>query len=747
MATLTKEYINAMLANSVNELSLKFECIEDITYSSKSDYKRPHFQIKSEYQNLYFEKYGNTDYITQQYHDGTQWALNQTFNPCATATSTTQSSTPQKYAYIYSKVENLMLIADGGFVGDPGQGVSMPIKYVGFGDFAAPSVPTAVIVNNVANVTESHTQNNNAVTIELTTQTEYVGFKTPPTATYTDTGNTIRDVNATITSANARVKATWNLTNVDTSVNIVLNGAIERRISCGAYLEHATISGIDTTNYVYESDVSTITLTAANGYTFATPPTLSLSANGSVVTTLNFTINGNTATITPDLSQYPTVTNLGVIGVATEQTFTFVNNIANGNLQTSVSGNTITATITANATNLKYSTAPSVAYYSSGALVTAAMTVTTVNDYVTATATIIADSGTNVTFDGVLTQYFEVEYNLTNAAKISGKTTVFVTETALNIEVTANANYCFEISPTALVSGVSIYDTLPFTFEETEEPYFTASISIDLTEYNRNYIHVIEVTAAAVPLVAYNYGAINVYKVTKANINAFANVRFTTIQNSSGDYVDLAEYVITLKRLYFRVGATVEDTIKCQNYDLHINAATPVIDVKTINCGVVTVPYVAENASDYTNTEITLFLPFVGYQTISSDYLNKEITLQYVCSAVTGKGYSKLICDGITFASYECEVSDNMIFEKITNNAQINQLQFNRLDGLQPYAIVKRYADGNELLYNADCERGVIGTAFNGYCEFIEVENLAISEISESEKTLIVDLLSKGVIV
>lgn len=739
MATLTKEQINAMLADSVNELSLKFECIEDVNYSSIDDYKRPHFQIKSDYPNLYFEKYANTDYITQEYWNGTEWSLNQTVNPCTSSTATTQSNTPQKYAYIYTAVKNLITTANGGGVGANG------VRFVGYGAFAAPAVPTAVIVNNVANVTESHTQNGNAVTIELTTQTEYVGFKTPPTATYTDTNNTVQTAAATITSANARVVATWNLTDVDTSVNIVLNGAIERRVSAVALLTQCTLSGINTNGYNYISDVSTITVTANAGYSFTTAQSCKIYANSTLLVTLFMPSNGNNASITIDLTNYPTATEVAITATATEQVYNFVNNIANSGLQTSVSGNTFTATITANATNLKFSTAPTVQYYSSGALQTANMTVSTVNDYETATATITADRDT-VTFSGVLTQYFEVEYNLSNATKISGKTTVFVTESALQVVLEANNNYCFEVAPTALITGVQIYDTLPFTFVEQEEPYFTASINVDLTEYNRNNIRVIEVTAAAVPLVAYNYGAINVYKVTKANINAFANVRFTTIQNSNGDYLDLADYVITLKRLYFRVGATVDDTIKCQNYDLHINAATPVIDVKTIDCGVVAVPLVAENASDYSNTEISLFLPFVGYQSISSDYLNKEITLKYVCSAVTGKGFAKLIVDNITFASFECEVSDNLIFEKITNNAQINQLQFNRLDGLQPYAIVKRYADCNELLHNSDCKRGVIGT-FAGYCELTEVENLAISEISENEKALIIELLAKGVVV
>lgn len=742
MATLTKEYINNLLQQSPNEVAFnKFECISTVTYTDTSDRPYVYFKIKDDYPDLYFDVHDTTDYINQYYYrDSTsEWRLNAYLNPCMSATATVAASTPQKYAFLRTAVYNWLSIADGGKCGDPNQGVMSVVKYQGFGAFAPPQIPTAVIVNNVANTTETHTQNGNAVTITITTQSEYLGFATPPNAVYTDTDGIQQTTAATVSNVSGGVAAAWNLSNVDTAVNIVLNGVIDRRLWTNALLTQCTVNGVNLSNYNYVSYVNIITVNVNSGYHFETSPKLEVYSDSTKLTTLDFTVNVNTASLTVDLSQYPTATQITILGEAVQNTFNFINNIGNSTLQTSVSGNTVTATITASASYLKFSTAPTVVYYVNGTLQTDNMTVATVNDRETATATITADFDT-VQFNGVLTQYFEVEYNLTNATKISGKTFVFVTENTLQIEVAANNSYCFEVEPTALISGALIYDTLPFTFVGGEEPFLCAVITIDLTQYDRNNIQVIEVTAAAVPLVAYNYGAVNVYKVTKANLNAFARLRYDSVHG----LVDLGNYVITLKRLYFRIAATVDDTIKCANYDTQINCSVPITDTKTINCGTLTIPQYAENASDYTNTEITIFMPFVGFYTIPSDYINKEISLVYVVSAVTGKGYAKLSCNDIVFASYECETSDNMMFEKITNNAQINQLQYNRFEGLQPYIIVKHLQDNNNFIANAECKRGLIST-FNGYCEFTEIELTA--EITATERKMIIDALKNGVYV
>lgn len=591
---------------------------------------------------------------------------------------------------------------------------------------------TATVTNNVSGSSESHTTDGNSIEITVrSTKGEYYGFKTPPTAAYTDVNGAVQSGTATITRTQYNDDtATFSLQNVDFDEDIIINGASTHRAYVAvSSLQNATTDFVS--NYYYTDVPLVVTIVANDGYYWENAPYLHYGN-----TDVSFTINGRTATLTAALTA-DSANIYAVAAVAPLPTHNFVNNIANSTLHTTIEGNTVTATITANDIDVRFSTAPTVTYYINGVLTTSPLNVSMSGGRTVANGTFTADYDT-VAFNGSLTQIIPIETNLTNSRGVDIPPYVFVDTDTVTFAVQANDGYGFEVEPHAEIWGVMISgDVYPFEFTEIEEPYVNATCTIDLAEYERSYIRSIDIYADATPLTAYDYGAINVYKVTKGNLNQLAAVRLGYGANNE----DLGDYVITLKRMYFSVGYCLDDVLRLGNYNLNINVKTPLIDKKVINCGTLTVPPYNNNNADF-DTEISAFLPFVGIVTIPSDYVGKEIELNYVVSTVTGEGYAQLLYNSIVFATYSCAVSDNLIFEKITNDAKINQLQAQKLQGLKPYVIVKYFADISENIVNNESKRMLLNDV-SGFAVCSEISDLDVNAPSDV-KEMIIKELEKG---
>lgn len=593
----------------------------------------------------------------------------------------------------------------------------------------------------------------------ITTDNEFWFFVTPRVNNTDAIGYTFKDVIARYHDSNGETTETatiknftnglkrvfCKLTDYNTAYDTILNGVCGISLTVGNYVTNGTISGLP--SEVLSGEQLNLTVAAANGYYFDTAPICRIyAANSVLIDTFNFTLtaNGINGTLTADLSDYPSAVYIEFSGTAILQPvpeFSFINNVQNSTLSTSVNGNTFTATITANSSRLAFTTQPTAVYYVSGVETIANLTVSEVNNIVTATITATADIG-RVTINGVLDRRVIFDDTTTHTT-INGVTTdyFFINQT-YNLEFAAATDYCYETAPKLVVWGVDIQGEEITAVLDNNDPHLSASLSFNLTTIfgdDVTNILSIDVVANGVPITSYNYGAINVYKVNADILNRFAAARYFWENNLA---IDLGNYVITLKRLYFSVGTTVSDVIKCANYNTQIAATTPTRDTMTINCGAVTIPQYNNNIVDY-SAEITAFLPFVGFVNIPSDYVGKTVNLTYICSAVTGKGFAKLDYNGIVFDTYAAAVSDNLVFKAITDNAEINQLEFNKYNGLQPYVIVKHFNDLTRQIVNNDNLRGVLST-FSGYVECTEIENLSAVLPSEI-KDLIKKELRNGV--
>lgn len=353
-------------------------------------------------------------------------------------------------------------------------------------------------------------------------------------------------------------------------------------------------------------------------------------------------------------------------------------------------------------------------------------------------------------------QNLTVTENLTFCS-LSGVPQYVYPDTELNLTATANNGYKFETTPQlTFIDTNGNPNVVNFTVAANQ---LTATLIVDLGNYSLDNTSEIIINATATASTPYidKYGTINVYKVTPENLSDFAEQRFAVenISQQSGDTpdyvkIDLGNYVCSVKRLYCSIGETIANVLKCGNYNTNIAVVTPLNDNLTIDCGTVDIPTPNENITDY-NSEIQIFLPFVGVQNIPVDYIGKTVGLQYVINLVTANAVAKLSCNNIVFDCIECNLGNDIMYKTSETQGEIKglgNLTFNMqvLKGLQPFVILKYYQSENKKIYNADCLRGVI-SGYIGYLEITEITNFNNSTITENEKRLLFDELQTGVII
>lgn len=135
----------------------------------------------------------------------------------------------------------------------------------------AESTPTITLTNNIADTTATYAYDNGTFTITLKgTQSGYV-IQTA-NVTYTDAGGVSHTEDFTISSSDT---ATIAITNVDTSVSVVINGIYIKAIPVKNTLYNCTYDNIPT--YYIAADKVNVTIQATEGSTFKAdqdPPVL-----------------------------------------------------------------------------------------------------------------------------------------------------------------------------------------------------------------------------------------------------------------------------------------------------------------------------------------------------------------------------------------------------------------------------------------------------------------------------------------
>lgn len=550
---------------------------------------------------------------------------------------------------------------------------------------------------------------------------------------------------------------------------------VARTLTVNQNLTDCTISGLP--SVVNENTVLNLTVTANSGYEFKTTPVLTfnkvvINPQGNPTNTENFTVSNDklTATLQIDLSQY----DLNYIDVCDTLTITataesniksvpITKNLSNctTNAPTNITGDMTTVNIICTANNnYEFDTAPTIIFYDSNNVALHSFTFNVLASKLSA----------NVTFDvsqfndfenvesivltataAAVVQVVDVQTNIQNAV-LNGLPSDVYADSVLNLTVTANSGYEFNTVPNVfMIDGNGNPNIVYFTLAADK---LSGTITVNLGNYVNMQSGHVTITANATAITPYvdKYGTINVYKVTTQNLSDFAALRFIKEKENPTDtsgffqLVDLGDYVVSVKRFYCPIIDVLTAYIKAGNYNTNIQAETPQNDNFIIDCGTVTIPNKNNSITDY-QTDIKIFLPFVGFVGVSSDYVGKTLTLKYKVNIITGDSLALLTCNGIEVDFVQCTVSNDIIFKTNKENVFGGNAEFNLqvLKGLQPYAVIKYFTDENKQIYNADCKR-VLLSEINGYFVVSELTNFT-ANITETENQMLLNELSNGVII
>ena len=457
--------------------------------------------------------------------------------------------------------------------------------------------------------------------------------------------------------------------------------------------------------------------------------------DGNYIENEPFTVSGNVATLTVYCSKGDEITITGsfISGVRELQ---ITNNIQNTTASSVASETNYTVTVTGNAKGM-FNGTPTITYGGE----TYNMTVTNQ----TATAIVpIATESVIINGEYLLGKYIEVQYGLTNCEIVGDKPVKVKTGQSYTFNFRANpntelteieANFKDDDGNPAVVNG---------TISENKQ---TGSVTFELTP-NAVDLNIVANANVVTPPTIKNYGAINVYIVTLANLDEFAKKRFfvqtgETETGTSYSEVNLGQYVNRIKRIFTTVPVGGDDVLKCGNFNTGINVKYPDSDVIVLDFGNVELTGANGNNEDF-NAQVQMFIPCRGVVTIDSKYIGKTINLTIKVNVITGDSVALLTCDGVTFQIESFSLSRDVLYRLGTDLNVVGGEQWNEqiLYGLEPYVLITENLTVDVPVNNT--QENVTINAVTGFAQFANV-NLNTANLLVDEYNEIVSQLETGV--
>ena len=583
-----------------------------------------------------------------------------------------------------------------------------------------------IISNTIVNTT--YVVNGDTLTV---TANEGYKFETAPTA---ESGEGLLDSQtATGVLSENNTVATFNLLSDDNGQPF----SKDKQITVsGSVVEKSYIISNTIQNTTYAVSGDTLTVTANDGYKFETAPTIESGDSPLDMQSATGVLSENNTVATFNLlsddsgQPFSKDSQITVSGSVVEKSYIVNNTIANTTY--SVSGDTLT--VTAN-DGYKFETAPIAESGTSPLDMQSATGVLSDGGKVATFNLLLDDSGNPFSKDNEITvsgSVVEVGYTINNTIEY---TTYSVSGDTLTL--TANDGYKFEIAPTADNVGASPLET----HEETGVLSENGKVAtFNLAPFPKEYT--ISLRGSVVADVVYNgfYGSINVYELTNDNLKQFAAERFSKTTE------DLGKYVTNLFRIFCPVGETTDAVITTGDVNTGIQAKTPKSDIVVLDFGDVTIPFHNNDVTDY-NSNIQMFLPFVGFVSIDATYIGKAINLTYEVNVITGEAVVKLSTEGIIFSVYDCKVSSALIY-KTSDYDIVGDMGFSSrfMYGLKPFVKVVWKQSMNEYVNNNDCVRTTI-SHITGFARITECDEVNTSQMTSDEKQMIDNQLKNGIFI
>lgn len=448
-----------------------------------------------------------------------------------------------------------------------------------------------------------------------------------------------------------------------------------------------------------------------------------------------FTVSGNVATLTVYCSKGDEITITGsfIQGVRELQ---ITNNIQNTTANSVASESNYTVTVEGNAKGM-FNGTPTITYGGE----TYNMTVTNQ----TATAIVpIATESVVINGEYLLGDFIEVDYSLTNCEVVGDKPVKVKTGQSYTFNFRANPNAELTEIQVNYQNEMGDWVAKQGTISEDKQ---TGTITFELTT-GAGHLTVYANADVVQPPTIKNYGAINVYIVTLANLDEFAKKRFfvqtgETETGTSYSEVNLGAYVNRIKRIFATVPVGGDDVLKCGNYNTEIKVKYPDSDVMMLDFGNVELTGANGNNEDF-NAQVQMFIPCRGVVTVDSKYIGKTINLTIKVNVITGDAVALLSCDGVTFQIESFSLSRDVLYRLGTDLNVVGGEQWNEqiLYGLEPYVLITENLTVDVPVNNT--QENVTINNVTGFAQFANV-NLNTANLLVDEYNEIVSQLETGV--
>lgn len=194
------------------------------------------------------------------------------------------------------------------------------------------------------------------------------------------------------------------------------------------------------------------------------------------------------------------------------------------------------------------------------------------------------------------------------------------------------------------------------------------------------------------------YGLITVYKPTKEELIDIAKVRYISISANNNSpniqYVDTADYLVSLMKLFVYLESDSRNKVYFGAYNMNVECDTIGTDIITLDCGNVNIVGKYKNSIDYENTDIKIYLPFIGFKELNTDdFMNKICNLTYQVNVINGESLAIVSADNNIIETYSCNVGFKIPY-KLMNEMYISskiEPNSNYLADMTPFLYVKNH--------------------------------------------------------
>ena len=261
------------------------------------------------------------------------------------------------------------------------------------------------------------------------------------------------------------------------------------------------------------------------------------------------------------------------------------------------------------------------------------------------------------------------------------------------------------------------------------------------------------------------YPLTTAYRITKDELRAIVKGRFIrpeyeavevsgtiVMYNIKEEYIDTAKYVTALFRVNIPLKAESKQRVFFGPYDMEIDCDVLEDDIITLDFGSVEVHGIYGNAIDYEHTDISLYLPYIGFITLNTaDFMNRTVSLSYQVNLMNGEALAVISADNQPIQTITCNVAVKIPYQLSGGEYVHTEIEpnANYLHEVNPFMYVRTHiaTQPDRMPYHDTNIYAVLGT-LTGYTEATEIAYAVNSEqITTTEIDEIKSLIAGGIVI